>query len=113
VSGVLWLALLLVGFFAPGGWQWGLPGPIGHMENYVISLWFVALVVAPFLASVDPLGRTSAVQLYALGVLALVVSTFRAEELKWIADGPPLVLAVLTLGLILWAHPRRATLFRA
>jgi hypothetical protein len=35
---VLWLLLLAVGSFAPGGWQWGLPGPVEHMENYVISL---------------------------------------------------------------------------
>jgi hypothetical protein len=59
---VLWFLLLAAGFFAPGGWQWGLPGPVGHMENYVISLWFVALVLAPLLASRNPLGSTGAIQ---------------------------------------------------
>ena len=38
---LLWLVLLLVGFFAPGGWTWGMAGPIGHIENYMISLWAV------------------------------------------------------------------------
>ena len=47
----IWLALLVVGFFAPGSWKWGMAGPIGHMQNYMISLWFVALVAAPFIAT--------------------------------------------------------------
>ena len=33
------------------------------MQNYMISLWFVALVVAPFNASRTPLERTAAIQL--------------------------------------------------
>jgi hypothetical protein len=113
LGAVLWLLLLLVGFFAPGGWQWGIPGPIGHMENYVISLWFVALVLAPLLASRRPLDSTSAIQVYGLGVLALVVSTVRGEPPKWISDAPPLTLAAITLGLVLWAHPERSRLWRA
>jgi hypothetical protein len=112
VGAVLWLVLLLAGFFAPGGWQWGMPGPIGHMENYVISLWFVALVLSPLLASSNPLGNTGAIQVYALGVLAIVGSTFRGEQPKWISDAPPLILAALTLGLLVWAHPARETLWR-
>jgi hypothetical protein len=81
------------------------------MENYVISLWFVALVLAPVLASRDPLANTGAVQVFALGVLAIVVSTFRGEQPKWIADAPPLVLAALTLGLLVWWHPNRRALW--
>jgi hypothetical protein len=109
---VVWLLLVVVGFFAPGGWTWGMAGPIGHMENYMISLWLVALVAAPLLASVDPLGRTSAIQIYLLGVLALVVSTVRGEEMKLIADGPPLVAAALCIGAVVLCHPNRALLLR-
>ena len=112
IGAALWLLLLLAGFFAPGGWQWGVPGPIGHMENYVISLWFVALVLAPLLASRRPLESTMAIQVYGLGILAIVLSTFRGEPPKWISDAPPLALAALTLGLVFWAHPRRASLWR-
>src|SRR4051794_12320237 len=90
---IIWLLLLVVGFFAPGGWVWGMAGPVGHIYNYVISLWLVGLVLAPLLASADPLGRTSAVQIYLLAILALVVSTIRGEEMKLIADAPPLVVA--------------------
>jgi hypothetical protein len=32
----VWLLLLVVGFVAPGGWVWGMAGPIGHIENYMI-----------------------------------------------------------------------------
>jgi ABC-type branched-subunit amino acid transport system permease subunit len=34
IGAAIWLSLLLAGFFAPGGWTWGMPGPVGHMENY-------------------------------------------------------------------------------
>ena len=111
IGAVLWFLLLAAGFFAPGGWQWGLPGPVGHMENYVISLWFVTLVLSPLLASRNPLGNIAAAQVYALGVLAIVVSTFRGEQPKWISDAPPLTLAALTLGLLVWAHPNRSALW--
>jgi len=113
LGAALWFLLLLVGFFAPGGWQWGIPGPVGHMENYVISLWFVGLVLAPLLASLRPLQRTGAIQVYALAVLAIVVSTFRGEPPKWISDAPPLTLAALSLGLLLWTHPERNRLWRS
>jgi hypothetical protein len=113
LGAALWFLLLLVGFFAPGGWQWGIPGPIGHMENYVISLWFVVLVLAPLLASRRPLESTGAIQVYGLGVLAIVVSTFRGEPPKWISDAPPLTLAALSLGLVWWAHPQRNRLWRS
>jgi hypothetical protein len=109
---VVWLLLLLVGFFAPGGWVWGMAGPIGHIENYMICLWLVGLVLAPLLASVDPLRRTSAVQLYLLAVLGIVVSTVRGEQLKLIADGPPMVAAALCIGAVILCHPRRPLLLR-
>lgn len=109
---LLWLLLLAVGFVAPGGWVWGMAGPIGHIENYMISLWFVGLVLAPFIASRDPLKRTSAIQLYGLAILAIVVSTIRNEQLKWVSDAPPIVAAAIALGVVWWAHPDRAWLTR-
>lgn len=109
---MIWLLLLLVGFFAPGGWTWGMAGPIGHMENYMISLWLVGLVLAPLLASADPLRRTSAIQIYLLAVLAIVVSTWRGEPLKWIADAPPLVVAAACIGSVFFSHPDRGALTR-
>ena len=112
VGAGIWAFLLIVGFFAPGGWTWGMAGPIGHMENYLISLWAVGLVLAPILASREPLGRTSAIQLYLLSVLAIVVSTFRGEQLKWISDAPPLVAAAIAIGLVVWLHPERSALWR-
>ena len=111
VGAGLWLLLLLVGFFAPGGWQWGQAGPIGHMENYLISLWLVGLVAAPLLASRNPRTNTAAVQVYLLAILAIVLSTVRAEQPKWISDAPPLLLAALTIGCVLWLHPSRSTLW--
>jgi hypothetical protein len=109
---VLWLVLLIVGFFAPGGWVWGMAGPIGHMENYLISLWLVGLVPAPLVASRDPLHRTSAIQIYLLALLAIVVSTYRGEALKWIADGPPLAAVALCVGGVVATHPERSALLQ-
>jgi hypothetical protein len=108
----VWLALLLVGFFAPGGWVWGMAGPIGHIENYMISLWLVGLVVAPVLASFDPLARPTAIQIYLLAIVAIVASTARGEQLKLIADGPPLVVAVACIAAVVLCHPRPALLLR-
>jgi hypothetical protein len=34
VGATIWLVLLVAGFFAPGGWTWGMAGPVGHIENY-------------------------------------------------------------------------------
>ncbi len=112
VGAALWLVLLLAGFFAPGGWSWGMAGPVGHIENYMISLWLVTLVLAPLLAARAPLQRTPAIQIYLLGVLGVVLSTFRAETPKLIADAPPLIAATLAIGLVLWAHPQRISLGR-
>jgi len=112
VGAGLWLLLLVAGFFAPGGWTWGLPGPIGHMENYVISLWLATLVLAPLLAARAPSSGLMAMRVYALGVLAIVISTIRGEEPKLLADGPPLVAAIISLGLLLWALPSPSRLWR-
>ena len=112
VGAAMWLLLLLVGFFAPGGWVWGMPGPIGHIENFMISLWFVTLVLTPLIAFRDPLGRTPAIQGYLLGVVAIAVSTVRGESPEWISDAPPLVAAALAAGLVIWAHPKPRQLFR-
>ena len=113
VGAATWLVLLVAGFFAPGGWTWGMAGPVGHIENYMISLWLVTLVVTPLLAARAPLQRTTAIQVYLLGILGVVLSTFRAEPPKLIADAPPLIAAALAIGLVLWAHPQRALLFKS
>jgi hypothetical protein len=112
VGAVIWLALVVVGFFAPGGWQWGMAGPIGHIENYMISLWVVTLVLAPLLATRDVSRGDGMIRVYLLGILAIVLSTFRAEDLKPIADAPPLIVAVLTAGSVLLTHPNRPSLLR-
>jgi hypothetical protein len=107
----LWLVLLAAGFVASGGWKWGMAGPIGHIENYMITLWLVTLVLAPLIALRAPLQHTGTIQVYLLGVLGVVLSTFRSEALLLIADGPPLVAAALSIGLVIWGHPQRGTLF--
>jgi hypothetical protein len=114
IGAAVWFFLLAVGFLAPGGWVWGMAGPIGHMEHYMILLWLVALVLAPLLARGDPLGRTSAIQVYLLGVLAIVLSTFwgNPPDIKLISDAPPLTAAAITAGMVLWAHPERRRLWR-
>jgi hypothetical protein len=106
VGAAVWLLLLIAGFFAPGGWTWGMPGPVGHMENYVISLWFVSLVLAPILAARDAERQPGVVLIYMCGILAILVSTLRGEPPKVISDAPPWSAAVLSVGLLAWAHPR-------
>lgn len=112
VGVAIWLTLLVVGFLAPGGWVWGMPGPIGHIENFMISLWLVTLVLAPLLAARDPLARTPTIQVYVLGLFAIAVSTIRGETPEWISDAPPLLAAGLATGLVIWAHPDPRRLFR-
>lgn len=112
VGAAIWLFILVAGFFAPGGWTWGMPGPIGHMENYVISLWLVALVLAPLLASRDPQRHHAAILVYLLGIAAILLSTIRGEPPKLISDAPPWVAALISVGLLVWAHPQPARLLR-
>jgi hypothetical protein len=111
VGGAIWLVLLLAGFFGPGGWSWGMAGPVGHIENYMISLWLVTLIIAPLLAARAPLQRRAAIQVYLLGVLGVVLSTFRGETPKLISDAP-LIAAALAIGLVVLAHPQRALLLK-
>jgi hypothetical protein len=101
----IWLLLLVAGFFAPGGWTWGNPGPAGHMQNYVISLWFVTLVLAPVVAARDPERNAGALLVYLLGIAAILVSTVRGEPPKLIADAPPWAAAILSVGLVAWSRP--------
>ena len=42
--------------------------------------------------------------------MAIVVSTFRGEALKWIADGPPLAVVALSFGAVVLTHPERSVL---
>ncbi len=97
IGALIWLSLLIVGFFAPGGWMWGMAGPIGHIENFMISLWFVALVLAPLLGSRDPLALRGLIQVFLLGLLAIALSSIRREELDLAGDALPIG-AVLLLG---------------
>jgi len=112
VGAMIWLLLLVVGFFAPGGWRWGQAGPLGHIENYMVTFWLVALVLAPLLAWRDPLRQKSAIQIYLLGLLGVVLSTFRAEPPMWLADGVPLGAVLISAGSVLWTHPERSSLWR-
>ena len=113
MGAVLWLLLLLVGFFAPGGWTWGMPGPIGHIENFMIGLWFVTLVVAPLLASRDPLAHGGVILMFLSGLLVIALSSIRREELELAGDALPIGAAMLSAGLVIWNHPQRARLWRA
>lgn len=108
----LWLALLVIGFVAPGGWHWGWQGSIGHMINYMIALWFVTLVAAPLLAMRDPLHNTAAIQLYFLGMVGVVLSSIRSERPEFLSDGVPLIVVFLAIGVVLWAHPAPSRLWR-
>jgi hypothetical protein len=105
IGAAVWLLLLLAGFFAPGGWTWGNPGPIGHQQNYVISLWFVALVLAPLFAARDPERNSGALMVYLLGIAAILVSTVRGEPPKLISDAPPWAASILSVGLVAWSRP--------
>ena len=109
---LVWLLLLAVGFVAPGGWKWGIAGPFGHMQNYLISFWFVLLVLTPLLATMHPLESTPVIQIYLLGIGAIIVSTFRNEPPEPLSDAVPLSAAALTAGLVAWAHPERGRLWR-
>lgn len=113
VGAAIWLLLLLVGFIAPGGWTWGMPGPIGHIENFMIGLWLVSLVAAPFLASRDPMTQTGVIQVFLLGLLMIALSSIRREELDLGGDALPIGAAILSAGLVIWTHPHRARLWRA
>jgi len=108
----LWLALLVIGFIAPGGWHWGWQGSIGHMINYMIALWFVTLVAAPLLAMRDPLHSTAVIQLYFLGMVGVVLSSIRSEHPEFLSDGVPLIAVLLSIGVVLWAHPAPSRLWR-
>jgi hypothetical protein len=107
VGAAVWLLLLVAGFFAPGGWTWGMPGPVGHMENYVISLWFVSLVLAPVIAARGGSVQSGAVLMYLLGIAAILLSTIRGEPPKLISDVPPWLAAILSVGLLGWAELRK------
>jgi len=108
----LWLALLVIGFIAPGGWHWGWQGSIGHMINYMIALWFVTLVAAPLLAMRDPLHSTAVIQLYFLGMVGVVLSSIRSEHPEFLSDGVPLIAVLLSIGVVLWAHPAPSRLWQ-
>jgi hypothetical protein len=110
VGAAIWLLLLLVGFVAPGGWTWGMAGPIGHIENFMISLWLVTLVLAPLLASRDPLHRTGAIQVYLLGLAAIAVSSASSGSPRLLDDGLPIAMAALSAVAVILAHRNRSTL---
>ncbi len=108
----MWLFLLIIGFVTPGGWHWGWQGSIGHMINYMIALWFVTLVAAPLLAMRDPLHSTAVFQLYFLGMVGVVLSSIRSEHPEFLSDGVPLIAVLLSIGVVLWAHPAPSRLWQ-
>jgi uncharacterized membrane protein HdeD (DUF308 family) len=83
-----------------------MPGPVGHMENYMISLWFVSLVVAPMIAAYGSEQQPGALLVYLLGILAILLSTIRSEPPKLMSDAPPWAAALISVGLVVWAHRR-------
>ncbi len=112
VGALIWLLLLLVGFVAPGGWVWGMAGPIGHIENFMIGLWLVSLILAPLVASRDPLQQTGVIQVYLLGLLAIALSSVRQEQPELLSDALPIAAMLLSAGLVIWSHPHRQRLWR-
>jgi hypothetical protein len=89
-----------------------MAGPIGHIENFMISLWLVTLVLAPLLASQDPLHRTGVIQVYLLGLVAIASSSVSSGPPRLLDDGLPIVAAALSAGAVIWAHRNQSTLWR-
>jgi hypothetical protein len=104
VGAAIWLFLLAAGLVEPVGWAGGLTRPIGRTENYVIWLWVVTLILAPLLACRHPLRYRGAVDVYLLGVLSVIVSTFLAGAPEIPGDAAPIAAALLSAGLMLWAR---------
>jgi len=78
----------------------------------MISLWFVALVLAPLLGSRDPLALRGLIQVFLLGLLAIALSSIRREELDLAGDAVPIGAALISAALVVWAHPDRSQLWR-
>ncbi len=85
-----------------------MAGPIGHIENSVISLWFVTRAVAPLLAARPP----ASPYIDDPGASARGPGhrreSWRAEPLDLLSEGVPLAAAALAAGLLIWAHPQHA-----
>jgi hypothetical protein len=107
LGAMIWLGLLVGGFVAPDGWTSLLTKPGGIALYYMTSLWLVTLVASPLLACRDPLGQRGAMEVYVLGVLAVLASTLLAPlqaELPAPVRGGVPVAAALTTGFLIWAH---------
>ena len=89
-----------------------MPGPVGHIENYMIALWAVTLVLTPMLARRDPARAPGLIQVYLLGILAIVVSGVRGERPQLLSDGLPILVAIASAAGVILAHPDRSRLWR-
>ena len=103
--------MLVAGFLAPAGWQWGLPGLYGHINNFMITLWLVGLVAAPLLASTDRTSGRSAAQVYLLANLAVIVASL-PRPFTLVNEGVPIGVGLLCSAALLYFHPERLGLLR-
>jgi hypothetical protein len=107
LGAAIWCFMLVNGFVVTDSSTSLMPGPINVTGLYMTALWLVTLVLAPLLACRDPLRYRAAVDVYLLGVLAILGATFlgrlQAELPVFLGGGMPIA-AALAAGLILWAY---------
>ena len=111
LSAAIWLLVLITGFLVPAGWRWGLPGLYGHINNFMITLWLVAMVAAPLLASRGVRAGRSAAQVFLLADLAVIAASL-PRPITFLNEGLPILLALLTAAALLATHPDRLRLLR-
>ncbi|MGI8691113.1 MAG: hypothetical protein ACR2M3_21235 [Thermomicrobiales bacterium] len=70
------------------------------------------IALAPLLAMRDSLRNTAAIQVYLLGLVAIIASSIRPEHPELTSDGQPVSIALLSIGVVVWAHLRRSQLWR-
>jgi hypothetical protein len=107
LGAAIWCLTLVSGFVVVNGWASLMPGPISIASSYVVALWLVTLVLAPLLAFRNPVRHRAALDVYLLGVLAVLGTTFIARlegDLPMFLGGGVPIAAALTAGLVLWAY---------
>jgi hypothetical protein len=107
LGSAIWCFILVSGFVVADSWTSLMPRPINVTGLYMVALWLVALVLAPLLACRDPVRHRAALDVYMLGVLAILGATFlgrlQAELPVFLGGGVPIA-AALAAGLVLWAY---------
>jgi hypothetical protein len=107
LGAAIWCFTLVRGFVVVNGWTSLMPGPISITSFYMVALWLVTLVLAPLLAFRNPVRHRAALDVYLLGVLAVLGATFVARlegDLPMFLGGGVPIAAALTAGLVLWAY---------